>query len=127
MKLFGIWGYDCIYGGLHGMNGHKVIEAEHVEAALDEARTLAAEIAESYGQIMEDLEASALEVCEMDCIEPYSDKYWEIYEEIFAGDLEYGAFEINLNKVPTLDIKILDKMYYEDPEGFEEKYKKQDC
>ena len=106
MKLFGIWGQDCIYGGLHGMNGHEVIEAEFMEAALDEARTLAAE---------------------MDCIEPYSDKYWEIYEEIFAGDLEYGAFEVNLNKVPTLDIKILDKMYYEDPEGFEEKYKKQDC
>lgn len=125
MKLFGVWGQDCIYGGLHGMSGHEVIEAESLDDALEEARTLAAEVIESYGQIIEDLEASSLETCEAEGIEPYSDKYWEIYEEIFTEDIECGAFKIDLEKVPTLDVVILDKMYYEDPEGFEEKYKKQ--
>lgn len=41
-----------------------------------------------------------------------------------GGDLEYGAFEIDLKKTPSLEIWALDEMYYEDPEDFEEEYKK---
>lgn len=123
-KLYGIWGCDCIYGGLHGMIGREVIEADSDEAALTTARELAVETIESYGQIIEDLETSTKEICEADGIEPYSDKYWEIYEEEFRGDLEYGAFEIDLKKTPSLEIWVLDEMYYEDPEDFEEEYKK---
>jgi hypothetical protein len=124
MKLWAVWGYDDIYGGLHGMK-----EVEIYEGTEDEAMQYGYELADSvvysYHQIYDTLEESVKEECEAEGIEMgiNSDEEDDIRDEIYNSDMVYGCIELDLNKLPTLDIDELNRMFYNDEDGFIEAYR----
>ena len=123
MRLWAVWGCDQIYGGLHGMESTAVIEGTEDDAC-EYAETLSREVIESYDSIQEYLEAQVREECEfndVDYDEDGDDVYF-IRNEIYDEDMEYGYIELDVNKLPTLDIEELDKMYYNYRDEFTDKY-----
>ena len=124
MKLWAVWGYDDIYGGLHGMKEIEIYEGTENEA-IEYARELADSVISSYSDIYNALEDSVREYCEDEGIEMDvgSEKEDDIREEFYNDDMIYGCIELDINKLPTLDIEELEKMYYNDEDGFIEAYK----
>ena len=47
----------------------------------------------------------------------------DIRKEIYNDDMVYGCIELDVNKLPTLDLEELEKMYYNDEDGFIEAYR----
>lgn len=125
MKLFAIFGQDCIYQGLHGMVETEICEAESEKEALTYAKELSYNVIESYSCIQEELELEWQDACDFDNIEDLdSDAAQELREEIFSQDLDYGCYELDKEKLPTLDEEELEKMLYDDFEDFVTKYQK---
>ena len=124
MKLWAVWGYDDIYGGLHGMKKVEIYEGTENEA-IEYARELADSVISSYSDIYDALEDSVREYCEDEGIEMGvgSEEEDDIREEFYNDDMVYGCIELDINKLPTLDIEELEKMYYNDEDGFIEAYR----
>lgn len=124
MKLWAVWGYDDIYGGLHGMKEVEIYEGTENEA-IEYARELADSVISSYSDIYDALEDSVREYCEDEGIEMGigSEEEDDIREEFYNDDMVYGCIELDITKLPTLDIEKLEKMYYNDEDGFIEAYK----
>lgn len=124
MKLWAVWGYDDIYGGLHGMKEVEIYEGTENEA-IEYARELADSVISSYSDIYDALEDSVREYCEDEGIEMGvgSEEEDDIREEFYNDDMVYGCIELDVNKLPTLDIEELEKMYYNDEDGFIEAYR----
>ena len=124
MKLWAVWGYDDIYGGLHGMKEVEIYEGTENEA-VEYARELADSVISSYSDIYDALEDSVREYCEDEGIEMGigSEEEDDIREEFYNDDMVYGCIELDVNKLPTLDIEELEKMYYNDEDGFIEAYR----
>ena len=124
MKLWAVWGYDDIYGGLHGMKEIEIYEGTENEA-IEYARELADSVISSYSDIYDALEDSVREYCEDEGIEMDvgSEKEDDIREEFYNDDMVYGCIELDVSKLPTLDIEELEKMYYNDEDGFIEAYR----
>ena len=124
MKLWAVWGYDDIYGGLHGMKEIDIYEGTENEA-IEYARELANNVISSYSDIYDALEDSVREYCEDEGIEMGvgSEEEDDIREEFYNDDMVYGCIELDINKLPTLDIEELEKMYYNDEDGFIEAYR----
>lgn len=120
MKLWAVWGYDDIYGGLHGMKEIGIYEGNETEA-IEYARELADNVICSYSNIYDTLENSIREYCEFYGIE--SEEEDDIREEFYNDDMVYGCIELDVNKLPTLDIEELEKMYYNDEDDFIETYR----
>ena len=124
MKLWAVWGYDDIYGGLHGMKEVEIYEGTENEA-IEYARELADSVISSYSDIYDALEDSVREYCEDEGIEMGvgSEEEDDIREEFYNDDMVYGCIELDVTKPPTLDIEELEKMYYNDEDGFIEAYR----
>lgn len=124
MKLWAVWGYDDIYGGLHGMKEVEIYEGTENEA-IEYARELADSVISSYSYIYDALEDSVREYCEDEGIEMGvgSEEEDDIREEFYNDDMVYGCIELDVTKLPTLDIEELEKMYYNDEDGFIEAYR----
>ncbi len=124
MKLWAVWGYDDIYGGLHGMKEVEIYEGTENEA-IEYARELADSVISSYSEIYDALEDSVREYCEDEGIEMGvgSEEEDDIREEFYNDDMVYGCIELDVNKLPTLDLEELEKMYYNDEDGFIEAYR----
>lgn len=124
MKLWAVWGYDDIYGGLHGMKEVEIYEGTENEA-IEYARELADSVISSYSDIYDALEDSVREYCEDEGIEMGvgSEEEDDIREEFYNDDMVYGCIELDVTKLPTLDIEELEKMYYNDEDGFIEAYR----
>ena len=124
MKLWAVWGYDDIYGGLHGMKEVEIYEGTENEA-IEYARELADSVISSYSDIYDALEDSVREYCEDEGIEMGigSEEEDDIREEFYNDDMVYGCIELDVNKLPTLDIEELEKMYYNDEDSFIEAYR----
>lgn len=124
MKLWAVWGYDDIYGGLHGMKEVEIYEGTENEA-IEYARELADSVISSYSDIYDALEDSVREYCEDEGIEMGvgSEEEDDIREEFYNDDMVYGCIELDVNKLPTLDLEELEKMYYNDEDGFIEAYR----
>ena len=124
MKLWAVWGYDDIYGGLHGMKEVEIYKGTENEA-IEYARELANSVIISYSDIYDALEDSVREYCEDEGIEMGigSEEEDDIREEFYNDDMVYGCIELDVNKLPTLDIEELEKMYYNDEDGFIEAYR----
>lgn len=123
MKLWAVWGYDDIYGGLHGMKEVEIYEGTENEA-IEYARELADSVISSYSAIYDALEDSVREYCEDEGIEMGigSEEEDDIREEFYNDDMVYGCIELDITKLPTLDIEELEKMYYNDEDGFIKTY-----
>lgn len=125
MKLFAIFGQDCIYQGLHGMIETEICEAESVKEALTFAKELSYHVIDSYADIYDTLEEDWRDACDFDNIEDLdSDAAQELREEIFSQDLDYGCYELDKEKLPTLDGEELEQMLYNDFEDFIKEYQK---
>ena len=124
MKLWAVWGYDDIYGGLHGMKEVEIYEGTENEA-IEYARELADSVISSYSDIYDALEDSVREYCEDEGIEMGigSEEEDDIREEFYNDDMIYGCIELDVTKLPTLDLEKLEKMYYNDEDGFIEAYR----
>lgn len=124
MKFWAVWGYDDIYGGLHGMKEVEIYEGTENEA-IEYARELADSVISSYSDIYDALEDSVREYCEDEGIEMGigSEEEDDIREEFYNDDMVYGCIELDVSKLPTLDIEELEKMYYNDEDGFIEAYR----
>ena len=124
MKLWAVWGYDDIYGGLHGMKEVEIYEGTENEA-IEYARELADSVISSYSDIYDALEDSVREYCEDEGIEMGvgSEEEDDIREEFYNDDMVYGCIELDVTKLPTLDIEELEKMYYNNEDGFIEAYR----
>lgn len=124
MKLWAVWGYDDIYSGLHGMKEVEIYEGTENEA-IEYARELADSVISSYSDIYDALEDSVREYCEDEGIEMGvgSEEEDDIREEFYNDDMVYGCIELDVNKLPTLDLEELEKMYYNDEDGFIEAYR----
>ena len=124
MKLWAVWGYDDIYGGLHGMKEVEIYEGTENEA-IEYARELADSVISSYSDIYDALEDSVREYCEDEGIEMGigSEEEDDIRKEFYNDDMVYGCIELDVNKLPTLDIEELEKMYYNDEDDFIETYR----
>ena len=124
MKLWAVWGYDDIYGGLHGMKEVEIYEGTENEA-IEYARELADSVISSYSDIYDALEDSVREYCEDEGIEMGigSEEEDDIREEFYNDDMVYGCIELDITKLPTLDLEELEKMYYNDEDGFIEAYR----
>ena len=124
MKLWAVWGYDDIYGGLHGMKEVEIYEGTENEA-IEYARELADSVISSYSDIYDALEDSVREYCEDEGIEMGigSEDEDDIREEFYNNDMVYGCIELDMTKLPTLDLEELEKMYYNDEDGFIEAYR----
>ena len=124
MKFWAVWGYDDIYGGLHGMKEVEIYEGTENEA-IEYARELADSVISSYSDIYDALEDSVREYCEDEGIEMGigSEEEDDIRKEFYNDDMVYGCIELDVNKLPTLDLEELEKMYYNDEDGFIETYR----
>ena len=123
-KLWVVWGYDDMYGGLHGMKEVEIYEGTENEA-IQYARELANSVISSYSDIYDALEDSVREYCEDEGIEMGvgSEEENDIREEFYNDDMIYGCVELDVNKLPTLDLEELEKMYYNDEDDFIEAYR----
>ena len=122
MKIYAIWGHDVIYGGLHGMEYTDIIETEDDLDALASAELLAWDVVESFSFIQNTLEEEVEEALMELSEEEKEEKEEEIRSEIYREDLEWGAIELDKDLLPTLDLNILDDMYYNDKEGFTKEF-----
>lgn len=124
MQFWAVCGYDDIYGGLHGMREVDIYEGTEYEA-LEYARELADSVISSYSDIYDALEDSVRKYCEDEGIEMGigSEEEDDIREELYNEDMVYSCIELDVTKLPTLDIEELAKMYYNDEDDFIEAYR----
>ncbi len=124
MRLWAVCGFEQMYGGLHGM-----IETAIIEGTEDEAREYAIELSESvinsYSEIADELEETIKEDCEFNNINYYEDEdeVWSIREQVYDDDIDYEYVELDVNKLPTLNIKKLEEMLYDDKDSFIDAYR----
>lgn len=126
MRLWAVCGFEQLYSGLHGM-----IETAIIEGNEDQAREYAIELSESvinsYSEIADRLEETIKEECELNNINYYEDEdedeVWSIREQVYDDDIDYEYVELDVNKLPTLDIEKLEEMFYDDKDSFIDAYK----
>lgn len=106
-----------------------MIETAIIEGTEDEAREYAIELSESvinsYSEIADELEETIKEECELNNINYYEDEdeVWSIREQVYDDDIDYEYVELDVNKLPTLNIQTLEEMFYNDKEGFLDNYR----
>jgi hypothetical protein len=124
MRLWAVCGFEQMYGGLHGM-----IETAIIEGTEDEAHEYAIELSESvinsYSEIADELEETIKEDCEFNNINYYEDEdeVWSIREQVYDDDIDYEYVELDVNKLPTLNIEKLEEMLYDDKDSFIDAYR----
>jgi len=126
MKLYIIWGQDLLYRGEHGMIEYEICEAQNEEQALSFAESLASMVVESYPIIYNELDREFKEECSCLNIEDLdSDEALKVWEDILKEDLDYGCYELDKNKLSTLnEDELMQELQYDSIENFIKKYGK---
>lgn len=120
--LVAIHAYDQIYQGLHGMESYEVVEVINEEEAEDYAISSSVDIMNSYGDIMEELEAEARENVDF-YIDPTTDKeeaYDYALDDSINEDVAYDIYVLKNNITDSLEA--LNDKYVRDPESFIEEF-----
>ena len=94
MPRFAVYAADQMYGGLHGMCTHAVIDSSNREAAEDYARTESYEIMQSYSEIYESFDERLEEIAE-DNPDITEEELETIREELYDEDTDWAVWEIN--------------------------------
>ena len=119
MERYAIYAGDMSYGGLHGMCVHEVIEVSNSKEAKDYAIQKSYEVIESFSDIYESIED------EVDCYKTpdmSEEDIAELRDDIISQDLDWSIWNINEARAASAPTEVLDEMFYDDPEGFIEKY-----
>lgn len=118
--LVAIYAYEQIYGGLHGMCSHTVIEVENMEEAEEYAISESVDVIGSYNEIMDDIQTDAEGYVDDFYDEDYEEALDQAMAEAIEEDVAYEIYEIT--KETTESLEQLNKKYYQDPEGFIKEY-----
>lgn len=97
-KLYAIYAYEQVYSGYYGICNHAIIEANSDDDAIDYAQELSCEVIEEY------------------CLDT-SDEY-----ECINSPYENTAYEIWELKDIDLTISQIEKMWFNDRDGFIKEY-----
>lgn len=110
--LYAVHACEGRYCGLHGIESYAVIKADNEEEVIQYAQEASTEVIEDFviNEFYEELEAEGLDE---------EDFEFEL-ESMIAEDIAYDYYKIT---VPTdLPLEELDRLYYNDPEEFLDKY-----
>ena len=119
MERYAVYAGDQMYGGLHGMCEHCVVDAKDSFEAKDIAIIKANEVIESYSNIYESIDETVEDYAEEGMTE---DDLAELRQDIVNDDLDWSIWKIDESKAEDISTDLLDQMYYNDPEGFIEEY-----
>ena len=124
MAIWAIKGYDDYYSGLHGMAEYKVIEGTEADAN-DYGLEMSYSVIESYSEIEEALEDNIED--ELSYYDFEDDDEEEATRDLirsrtYKQDTAWDIYQLDKNKLPTLDFNELGEMFYNDPDEFLEKY-----
>lgn len=113
---YAIRAYEQIYGGLHGMEAHEIVECENLEEACTYASEMSAEVIEAYG--LED------QILDREDYEDNEDEYEADLADAIEADAEYDIYLVD--KVDEEFIRNnLDEIsftFFNDIDEFLEKY-----
>lgn len=96
--IVAIHAFENTYGGLHGIEHHRVVEVDDIQQAEEWASEESREVMESYGSIMEDFADSA----ESDGLEPDTEEYDQYIEECVQDNIGYQIWEV-IDRYDTIE------------------------
>lgn len=113
--LYAIYACEGIYGGLHGMNSHAVVDCRDEDEADDIGLEMSLDVMSSYECIIGDLEDEADEGYER-----YSDEWYDYLEELKIENFSYFVYLITDTKGRS--DKELEEEFWNDRISFIETY-----
>lgn len=108
--IVAIHAFENQYGGLHGIENHRIVEVEDRKAAEEWACEDSREVMQSYGDIMEGFKEEA----ENEGIERDSEEWNEYIEECANDNIGYAIWEV----IPYADTKTMERDFYNSREEF---------
>lgn len=113
---YAIRAYEQIYGGLHGMEAHEVVECENFEEACTYASEMSAEVIEAYG--LED------QILDREDYEDDEDEYEADLADAIEADAEYDIYLIDKVDEEFIrnNLEEISYMFFNDLDEFLEKY-----
>lgn len=123
--FWAIKGFDAYFNGMNGMIEYEIFKGTESEAE-DEGMRLSYEVISSYLEIDEYIEEEVRSECEFNGIdyddEDVAGEVDSIRFQITSEDTAWTCTKLDESKLPTLDMVKLDRMLYDDPDEFLEKY-----
>ena len=123
--FWAIKGFDNYFEGMYGMIEYEIFKGTESEAE-GEGMRLSYEVISSYSEIDEHIEEEVRSECEFDGIDYDDDEEASEVDSIrfqfTSEDTAWTCSKLDESKLPTLDMVKLDRMFYDDPDEFLEKY-----
>lgn len=125
--FWAIKGFDNYFEGMYGMIEYEIFKGTEFEAE-NEGMRLSYEVISSYSAIDEYIEEEVRSECEFNGIDYDYDDDGEASEvdsirsQFTSEDTAWTCTKLDESKLPTLDMVKLDRMFYDDPDEFLEKY-----
>ena len=123
--FWAIKAWDAYFEGMNGMIEYEIFKGTESEAE-DEGMRLSYEVISSYSAIDEYIEGEVRSECEFNGIDYDDDEEASevdtIRFQITSEDTAWTCTKLDESKLPTLDMVKLDRMLYDDPDEFLEKY-----
>lgn len=125
--FWAIKGFDNYFEGMYGMIEYEIFKGTEFEAE-NEGMRLSYEVISSYSAIDEYIEEEVRSECEFNGIDYDYDDDGEASEvdsirsQFTSEDTAWTCTKLDESKLPTLDMVKLDRMLYDDPDEFLEKY-----
>lgn len=88
--IVAIWAFENTYGGLHGIENHRIVEVEDVKVAEEWAADDSREVMESYGDIISDFRVEA----EAEGLDDGSDEFEAYVDECINDNIGYQIWEV---------------------------------
>lgn len=113
--LYAIYAYEGMYGGLHGMDNHAIVDCRDEGEAEDIGVEMSYDVMGSYECISSSFQEEASEE-----FEEGSDEWYQFIEDAKAENVAYVIYEIVDTKGKS--VRELEEEFYNDREGFIEEY-----
>ena len=126
MAIWAIKAYEELYGGLHGMYSLDIVKGSE-EFAEDIAKEMSMSVMESYDEISDQLEddvEAQFDFYGYDCEDEADEEGAKehIRNEIYSQNMAWDLYELDENKLPTKNLRILVDEFNNDEEDFLKKY-----
>ena len=126
MAIWAIKAYEELYGGLHGMYSLDIVEGSE-KFAEDVAKGMSMSVMESYDEISDQLEddvEAQFDFYGYDCEDEVDEEGAKehIRNEIYSQNMAWDLYELDENKLPTKNLRILVDEFNNDEEDFLKKY-----
>lgn len=108
--IVAIYAYEGMYGGLHGMNAHAVVEVDSIKEARELACDMSRDVMEDYDEIMDEFYASA----EGAGIEEDTYQFYDYIVDCINDNIDYNIWEVDR----PYDLEQMEKDFYNDMDDF---------